>query len=708
MSPVSLEFQGEFTSEERSAWQNRFREMMSEITVDRPRSSTSKFSTLNTPDQPSPVQKQCKIVLHKTDSNANEIATGSLSPQKKNSVDGVASYMVPVSGDSNENDIRCIRDIVERFHSTGGEISWASYRSLPRVKPMRANTADSASMCSHVIAEHLDLVNKFIGHQKFLKYIMIENQRYKTSCYIQPHIAQCIFKYTDYFIQAYSENSMKVCGIINLPFPSNVEEFFRIQEDFFSDHFVDVSSKYADSGYEIREHAKLLDKERLSKDMNCPKYRFWTDIFEYGKENAEYFLERQTFADLFAERNQKFIQMKNVCERLYSTYEKYDSGKFTRAMRFINVQVKAIENKLKEKQQQYRHFEFYATVQDFPPLEAHRAGVGFIFEARALPLEKVETEILYPSEPTSTPIEEDVMGHLSHEELYNTTDKLRLAFYDEFMIICKKERSKHYRTLQRKRSGRSWKFCELIPYYHITKIIQDVKASPHFAVVCEGGGRRLLLEYQSSSEYKSFDDFVKGFFDVVEKRLKEVDGIVEFSKIEMGLRGTKRIVPFFRTSGGRANIAPELALLQSRVQIQYVETVNKWDMRVSPFIGRRSDHMRRSKKREGSSGELTLPKYDLIRPHAYKPWTSTFKLSDSLTHISPTKMGFPRSQTCFSMYEGLMRTTSMRSVSSLNSYRSHLNNSANNLDECNESPNILEHASGDDVFLSHNVEKLVI
>ena len=68
-------------------------------------------------------------------------------------------------------------------------------------------------------------------------------------------------------------------------------------------------------------------------------------------------------------------------------------------------------------------------------------------------------------------------------------------------------------------------------------------------------------------------DKIIGFFDVVEKRLKEVDGIVEFSKIEMGLRGTKRIVPFFRTSGGRANIAPELALLQSRVQIQYVETV---------------------------------------------------------------------------------------------------------------------------------------
>ena len=97
---------------------------------------------------------------------------------------------------------------------------------------------------------------------------MIENQRYKTSCYIQPHIAQCIFKYTDYFIQAYSENSMKVCGIINLPFPSNVEEFFRIQEDFFSDHFVDVSSKYADSGYEIREHAKLLGNFTISKSID--------------------------------------------------------------------------------------------------------------------------------------------------------------------------------------------------------------------------------------------------------------------------------------------------------------------------------------------------------------------------------------------------------------------------------------------------------
>jgi hypothetical protein len=102
------------------------------------------------------------------------------------------------------------------------------------------------------------------------------------------------------------------------------------------------------------------------------------------------------------------------------------------------IKVKAIENKLKEKQQQYRHFEFYATVQDFPPLESHRAGVGFIFEARALPLEKVETEILYPTEPTSTPIEEDIMGHLSHEELYNQTDKLRLAFYDEFMIVREK------------------------------------------------------------------------------------------------------------------------------------------------------------------------------------------------------------------------------------------------------------------------------
>ena len=102
------------------------------------------------------------------------------------------------------------------------------------------------------------------------------------------------------------------------------------------------------------------------------------------------------------------------------------------------IKVKAIENKLKEKQQQYRHFEFYATVQDFPPLESHRAGVGFIFEARALPLERVETEILYPTEPTSTPIEEDIMGHLSHEELYNQTDKLRLAFYDEFMIVSSK------------------------------------------------------------------------------------------------------------------------------------------------------------------------------------------------------------------------------------------------------------------------------
>jgi len=100
--------------------------------------------------------------------------SGSLSPRKQNE-DGVASYMVPISGDSNENDIRCIRDIVERFHSSGGEVSWAptSYRSLPRVK-MRANTADSAGMCAHVIAEHLDLVNKFIGHQKFLKEISLQ------------------------------------------------------------------------------------------------------------------------------------------------------------------------------------------------------------------------------------------------------------------------------------------------------------------------------------------------------------------------------------------------------------------------------------------------------------------------------------------------------------------------------------------------------
>lgn len=118
-------------------------------------------------------KKQCKIVLHKPDPNANEVGSsmsGSLSPRKKNEVDGVASYMVPVSGDSNENDIRCIRDIVERFHSTGGEFSWAptSFRSLPRVKT-RASTADSACMCAHVIAEHLDLVNKFIGHQNFLK-----------------------------------------------------------------------------------------------------------------------------------------------------------------------------------------------------------------------------------------------------------------------------------------------------------------------------------------------------------------------------------------------------------------------------------------------------------------------------------------------------------------------------------------------------------
>ena len=161
-------------------------------------------------------------------------------------------------------------------------------------------------------------------------------------------------------------------------------------------------------------------------------------------------------------------------------------------------------------------------------------------------------------------------------------------------------------------------------------------------------------------------------------------------------------------------------------------------MRVSPFIGRRSDHMRRSKKREGSSGELTLPKVDKKWLYLFKIIISTISSVHTLTNHGLQPSNCPihwhtflqlkwaflgkkfqtatiklnitlyRSQTCFSMYEGLMRTTSMRSVSSLNSYRSHLNNSANNLDECNESPNILEHASGDDVFLSHNVEKLVI
>ena len=50
-------------------------------------------------------------------------------------------------------------------------------------------------------------------------------------------------------------------------FPNNVEEFFRIQEDFFSDHFVDVSSKYADSGYEIREHAKLLGGNKIRHSL---------------------------------------------------------------------------------------------------------------------------------------------------------------------------------------------------------------------------------------------------------------------------------------------------------------------------------------------------------------------------------------------------------------------------------------------------------
>ncbi|CBY39191.1 unnamed protein product, partial [Oikopleura dioica] len=84
MSPVSLEFQGEFSTEERTAWQSRFKEMMSELTVDRPRTSTSKFSTLNTHDQSSSVPKQCKIVLHKPDQNANEVGSsmsGSLSPR---------------------------------------------------------------------------------------------------------------------------------------------------------------------------------------------------------------------------------------------------------------------------------------------------------------------------------------------------------------------------------------------------------------------------------------------------------------------------------------------------------------------------------------------------------------------------------------------------------------------------------------------------
>ena len=58
--------------------------------------------------------------------------------------------------------------------------------------------------------------------------------------------------------------------------------------------------------------------------MNCPKYRFWSDIFEYGKENEEYFLERQTFVELFAERNQKFIQIKNVCEVISETIRQFD------------------------------------------------------------------------------------------------------------------------------------------------------------------------------------------------------------------------------------------------------------------------------------------------------------------------------------------------------------------------------------------------
>ena len=56
---------------------------------------------------------------------------------------------------------------------------------------------------------------------------MVENQRYKRSCYIQPHIAQCIFKYTDYFFHAYSENSIKVCGILNLQVETILRSIFE-------------------------------------------------------------------------------------------------------------------------------------------------------------------------------------------------------------------------------------------------------------------------------------------------------------------------------------------------------------------------------------------------------------------------------------------------------------------------------------------------
>ena len=92
-------------------------------------------------------------------------------------------------------------------------------------------------------------------------------------------------------------------------------------------------------------------------------------------------------------------------------------------------------------------------------------------------------------------------------------------------------------------------------------------------IIIQGGGRRVLLEYRSSSdnEERNFVSFITAFHRLVQTKLTSVNGSVEKSYLDIisGNKGRKSFqFPFLSKKGiiPNSSLAPEIAMLQNNVQ----------------------------------------------------------------------------------------------------------------------------------------------
>ena len=65
---------------------------------------------------------------------------------------------------------------------------------------------------------------------------------------------------------------------------------------------------------------------------------------------------------------------------------------------------------------------------------------------------------------------------------FTAGDKMKLAFYEDYILVLKKKREE-----SRRKDEFVYKFKELIPYTHITALYKDTSSSSstYFAIICE-------------------------------------------------------------------------------------------------------------------------------------------------------------------------------------------------------------------------------